>query len=348
MSASPVKRSSRLLKILAGYEQVLIVMHDNPDPDAIASGWALVVMIREKLQKKARLIGGGAIIRAENCHMLELLAPPVELIDQIDCPENTAVILVDCQPGNQNHLFSRNHIAVAAVIDHHEGKESGRRIPFMDIRPNAAASATIATSYLREQGIEPGTRLATGLQFAIRTEARGSESRFTRFDRSMLLWVTERSNPSYLAEIENAPLTRDYFGDLILALQNTMLYDDTAFCMLPRVHGAEIVGEVADLLIRCNQVSRVLCGAVIGENLVLSVRTERDEDDAAVLVRTVLKGIGQGGGHRRRAGGKISGAERRITEDLIEDLRNRWLNACQVDRQRGSRLVPRRDIVEHL
>jgi hypothetical protein len=50
------------------------------------------------------------------------------------------------------------------------------------------------------------------------------------------------------------------------------------------------------------------------------------------------------------AGGKISGAGSgvKINEELQEELRNRWFEACRVDRQRGTRLVPRREIVENL
>ena len=52
------RRSTRLLNALDGYERVLVVTHDNPDPDAIASGWGLCWLIREKLGKPTRLIGG--------------------------------------------------------------------------------------------------------------------------------------------------------------------------------------------------------------------------------------------------------------------------------------------------
>ena len=42
-SMTTTRRSTRLLNALAGYEQVLVVTHDNPDPDAIASGLGLAL-----------------------------------------------------------------------------------------------------------------------------------------------------------------------------------------------------------------------------------------------------------------------------------------------------------------
>jgi nanoRNase/pAp phosphatase (c-di-AMP/oligoRNAs hydrolase) len=350
MSAPRIPASERFLKAIGPYDQVFVVAHDNPDPDAVASGWALAWLVQERLGKRARLLGGGDIVRAENRHMVKLLEPPIELVGELECPPDTAVVLVDCQSGNQNHVFCQGPVEPLAVVDHHPSRAGRPRPAFRDVRPKVAATASIAASYLREQKLEPGRKLATALLFAIRTETRGCETHYSRLDRAVLTWLTERADPSLLAEIESAPLTREYYGDLILALQNTFLYDDVALCLLPRASGPEIVGEVADLLIRSESTWRVFCGAVVHDDLILSVRTERDDDDAAELVRKTLDGIGQGGGHLHRAGGRISGTGPgpKITEDLQEQLRNRWLDACGVQNRRGVRLVPKREIVENL
>ncbi len=348
MSASRPTKSDRLRKVLSEYERVLVVTHDNPDPDAVATGWAVWLMVKERLGKNVRLVGGGFISRAENRHMVKLLEPPIELLGDVVCPADAAVVLVDCQPGNQDYLFCEADVNLVGVIDHHAGRRRRKRPAFWDVRPRVAASASIAASYLREQKLDPSARLATALLFAIRTETQGSETHYSRLDRAVLPWLAERSDPSRLAEIESAPLSPEYYSDLVLALQNTFLYDDTAFCLLPRASGPEIVGEVADLLIRCESIRRVLCGAGVGGDLLLSFRTDHENEDAAVLAQKTLAGIGRGGGHRHRAGGKIPDIGPKITEDLQDDLRNRWLATCGVDRQRGTRLVPLREIVENL
>jgi len=193
-----------------------------------------------------------------------------------------------------------------------------------------------------------GAVVGSDLLLSIRTETRGSETHFSRLDRTVLPWLSQRSDPGWLAEIESAPLSSEYYSDLVLALQNTFLYDDAAFCLLPRASGPEIVGEVADLLIRCRSIWRVLCGAAVGNDLLLSIRTDRENEDAALLAQDTLAGIGRGGGHRHRAGGKIADVGPKVSEALQEELRNRWLAVCGVERQRGTRLVPRREIVENL
>lgn len=342
-------RSSRLLEILGEFDNTLVITHDNPDPDAIAAGWALVWLVRAKLGQPARLVGGGGIVRAENQHMVRLLQPPIELIDSVQTAGKTAAILVDCDLAASNHLLASSALRPVAVIDHHTSHQPRQRVRFRDVRPQMAASASIAASYLREQDLEPDWKLATALLYAIRTETQGGETHHSRLDRQIVTWLSQRADPKILAEIENAPLAADYFSDLVLALQSTFVYDDAALCFLPQAQGAEIIGEVADLLIRHVGVKRVLCAAVIGEDLLLSVRTERGSGDASELVLQTLENLGQGGGHQQRAGGKIMRSRCSCnTDELCDELRNRWLNACRVDRQRGTRLIPKREIVRNL
>lgn len=350
LTTARAARSHRLLEVLSGYEQFLVVMHDNPDPDAIASGWAICCLIEEKLGGPVRLVGGGAIVRAENRHMVDLLRPPVELVERVEVTDRTAAILVDCGVGTTNQLLTRELIDPVAVLDHHRTMDRRAATPFVDARPEVAALATIAGSYLREQDLEPGAKLATALLYAIRSETTGCGFRYSALDRSMLLWLTERADPGLLAEIEHAPLSTRYFGDLLLAVQGTFLYGDTAFCLLPRASGGEIVGEVADLLIRCEAVRHVLCGAVVGDDLLLSARTAPASDDATALLQATLQGLGGFGGHACRAGGKIAGVTHgpQSVFELQTELRARWLAACGADEESGRPLVPRWEIMENL
>jgi nanoRNase/pAp phosphatase (c-di-AMP/oligoRNAs hydrolase) len=335
-------RSDQLLEVLAGYEHVLVVMHDNPDPDAIASGWAILCLIEEKLGIRANLIAGGAIVRAENRHMVDLLGAPVQLVLAIDVLEHTATVLVDCGLGAENQLLTRNGIEPVAVIDHHLTGGPASKIPFFDVRPDIAASATIAASYLVEQEIEPGPKLATALWYAVRTETRGSEFRYSPLDHEILVWLTERAEPELLAEIESAPLAREYYADLVAALREAVIYRDAAFCLLPRAAGPEIVGEIADLLVRCQGLRSVFCAAVCDGNLVVSVRTDNHGDNATDLLRSTFAGQGGCGGHAHRAGGEIPhvGNDLQAAAGLCRELTARWLKACGIDADaRGTPLL---------
>jgi hypothetical protein len=89
---------------------------------------------------------------------------------------------------------------------------------------------------------------------------------------------------------------------------------------------------------------------VVRNDLVLSVRTEADGENAAKLVQQALEGLGRGGGHLHRGGGKILnvGNGPSIGRDLQEELRNRWLAVCGANRRMRAHLIGRHEIAENL
>lgn len=342
-------RSERFLAALEPYEQITIITHNSPDPDGIASGWALSLLIRSKLDRTPRFVAGGAVLRAENVQMIRLLEPPLSFVDEIDCPPSCGLVLADCVPGAGNHLLSETDVRPVAVLDHHQLGEYKYRVKFRDVRPGVSATATIAASYLLEQGLVPNSALATALLYALRTDTKTTYPKLSRVDRRIISWLAGMVDYRKLTEIENAPLGRTYFSDLLLAMQNTFLYGNFAICFLPSAKGPEIVGEVADLLVRCEEIEGILCAAAVGESVLISARTTPKGGNVVPLLRTTLRGIGQSGGHPHRAGGKLSlGQGKTFDRELQKELRERWLCACRSDEKRGVRLVARKEVLEHL
>jgi nanoRNase/pAp phosphatase (c-di-AMP/oligoRNAs hydrolase) len=332
MTSNNTKRSDCFLEILSPFDNIVIVTHDVPDPDAIAAGWALSWLLEKKLGKRPKLVGRGPVIRAENKFMIKLFHPPLLLIDRFVFQDH-AVVLVDCVPTASNHLLNKTGIQVDAVIDHHQRDNHQCRARYQDIRSHVAATAGIAAGYLIEQNMEPFTELATALLYAIRTETQGERGLLSDIDRQVISWLGERADHAQIAAIEKAPLPRDYYVDLLFAIENTQLYENVGICFLPHAAGGELVGEIADFLIRCNDLSAVLCGAVVGDALVLSARTARGGANAAELLQHCLKSPGDSGGHEHRAGGKIPlrDNEAAVIRDLQSLLKQRWLQACHVN-----------------
>ena len=142
---------------------------------------------------------------------------------------------------------------------------------------------------------------------------------------------------------------RRYYEELLLGLNSVLVYADSAVCFLPRITAPEIVGEVADLLIRCDRLKYVLCGARIGDDFLLSARSKGEEHTALPLLNHVLCGLGHFGGHLHRAGGKISVPTSGMDSDQLEqEIRTRWLDACGSTIRRGQRLVRRKEIMRRL
>ncbi len=367
-------RHDRLLRSLADAARVAVITHDNPDPDAIASSWGLVVLIERVLRIPATAVAGGGIIRAENRAMVELLRPPIELVDEFVAEEGTAIVVVDTQfPGLLDCEGACR--SCAAVVDHHaheatgsggpkssgaskgsngaQGKAAngnGRRLRFAyrDIRPRVVASSSMVAGYLKALEIEPDRPLATALLYGIHTDATGWDVKFSRTDRAAIAWLSQFSDPELRGQIERAPIPRSYFESVILALQNTFTYEDAAICFLPSCQSIEVVGEVADQLLRCEGIERVLCGAVRDGRMVFSARTGAAGGNAAHLLERTLRRQGSCGGHIHRAGGFLILKGAGSQQDVESRLRSRWLVACGIAQQRGTRLVAKREILKAL
>jgi hypothetical protein len=95
-------------------DRVLILLHNDPDPDAMASGLALRSLLRRT--KTTAIIGAmEGVTRPENLRMAKLLDIRVASVKAEDMPSFDRIALVDVQPHYFGGLFDR----VDLVIDHH-------------------------------------------------------------------------------------------------------------------------------------------------------------------------------------------------------------------------------------
>jgi hypothetical protein len=91
----------------------------------------------------------------------------------------------------------------------------------------------------------------------------------------------------------------------------------------------------------------VLITAMFEGKLVCSLRvsaTQANKITAAELIKRLVRGIGQGGGHRTKAGAAIplaNGSPKEI-ERIRGVLRRRYLRALGIKMSRGQRLIPNR------
>ena len=111
-------------------DRVLIMLHNDPDPDAMASGLALRNVLRRT--KTTAIIGAvQGVTRPENLRMVNLLDIHVEAITPESLNEYDRVAMVDVQP----HYFGGAIDRVDLVIDHHP-EQPGYTAVFKDIRPD--------------------------------------------------------------------------------------------------------------------------------------------------------------------------------------------------------------------
>ena len=97
------KSREMMLDELLGYDHVTIQCHDNPDADAIASGYGLYCFFRDKGKDTRLLYSGRNKVRKANLMlMVEKLHIPLEYQPQMEDTVDGLLITVDCQYGAGN------------------------------------------------------------------------------------------------------------------------------------------------------------------------------------------------------------------------------------------------------
>ncbi|MDY0211503.1 MAG: bifunctional oligoribonuclease/PAP phosphatase NrnA [Desulfuromonadaceae bacterium] len=318
--------SSRLLAKITGQDKVLIITHDNPDPDALASAYALSYLIEMTRGIRSVIACGGVVGRRENRTLIEKSEIRISRIEELDLNDFDLVCMVDAQPGTGNSSMPVGK-PLDVVIDHHPIRnESPTPNLFCDIRPEYGACATILFEYLQAQNIRLSTRLATAMFYAIRSETQDLGREWVATDRHAYLELLSLSNNRILFEIAQAKVPRSYFSSFDTALQSAHTYNDILVFNLYHIDHSDTVAEIADFLLRTEGIGLVLGMGYAGDVEVLSLRTDREDVFAGKVIRRLVEGIGTAGGHGMIAGGQIKGVleERqdqiRLEEKLVARL----------------------------
>jgi nanoRNase/pAp phosphatase (c-di-AMP/oligoRNAs hydrolase) len=368
------RRFQQATELLRDKKHVLILLHNDPDPDAIASGWAMEQLLHHALPKVKLTLGhGGLIGRAENRTMVELFTPHVKYIARSEVTETLAqfdaIVMVDTQPAAGNHLlygldYPPENIVFA--IDHHPPRRSQTRALVHDVRPEVGACATILSEYLAATDFTPSAALATALFYGVKSDTRGLSRHATPLDSWAYMVLRNLVDIDLLNKIEQVRLPRSYFRSLSDALANTTIYHcptangktsqtmdesapepdkpdsradddpdhpsagmtpatgkkangskeseeegippcvgDVTVSLLFNMTRPDMAAEVADLMLRLENVSWAICLGIFEDRIVISVRTDVSDARAGRLVRSIVGRNGTAGGHDTMAGGRV-------------------------------------------
>jgi nanoRNase/pAp phosphatase (c-di-AMP/oligoRNAs hydrolase) len=334
--------ATSIIEWLRGKGAILIVTHDHPDPDALAAAFALQHLILIKTGQEATIAFGGVIGRRENLVMVKALGIRAKSIDGLDLDTFNAVCMVDTQPGTGNNSYPVGR-RIDLIIDHHQLKEQTYACRWVDVRPEYGASASILFEYLQSQEVKIATKLATILFYAIKSETEDLGRDWTKSDREAYLKLMPLCNNRILHEITHPKSSKLYFKYFETGLKNAKIYGNVLIFNLYSIDHPEIVAEIADFLMRVEDIEIVLGLGCYHNEGVLSLRTSQQENHAGMLMQQVIKGLGTGGGHSMTAGGQIRPLEavRGSLGALEYELAGRLLAALGRDHSEPESLVAR-------
>jgi nanoRNase/pAp phosphatase (c-di-AMP/oligoRNAs hydrolase) len=297
-----------LRDLLRSRRRLLVLTHNNPDPDSLGGAMGLREFAQQVAGIDCRIAISGKILRAENQAMVKELGLPLDRLDTVDLTAFDCFALVDTQPGF-GHTQVPAGVKIDIVVDHHvcaDAKVGPADVGFFDVRPEIGATSSIVASYLLDAGVVPSPQAATAMAYGIRTDTADLSRNVSDLDLRAFEYLSPRIDRQKLAAITNPRLPVAYFQALNHALRKVRMYDGLTLCSLGRTTSAEMVAEVADLLLRMEGVRAVFCGGQVGSTYFVSVRTELGID-AWGLIRAGIEGEpGSCGGHGSVAGGSVA------------------------------------------
>jgi nanoRNase/pAp phosphatase (c-di-AMP/oligoRNAs hydrolase) len=288
-------RADRLRAHLGPAERLLIMMQDDPDPDAIASALALRTLLgRNKIS--APIATFGSVTRPENRAMIKILEIEVEEIRAGAVDDYDMIAMVDVQPS----FFEERFATVDLVIDHHP-EDSPVRAHIKDVRPAYGATSTIMTEYLRAAEVKIPQKLATALLYGIKSDTLHLERGGTRADMEAFAHLYVLANHNALRRIERPELPYEALDVLAQGIARRQLVQGVLFSHLGAVTHLDLIPQFADFFLQVEGAEWSVVSGVVGAEIHVSVRNVGYVRRAGEVVRQAFGDLGGAGGHRAMA-----------------------------------------------
>ncbi len=276
-------------------DHVLIVLHNDPDPDAMASGLALRTVLRRT--KTTAVIGAFQnVTRPENLRMVNLLDLNVETLTTDMLTHFDRIAMVDVQP----HYFGGQLDRVDLVIDHHP-EHPGYTAVYKDIRADYGSTCTILTEHLRSVDVDISERTATAMLYAIKSDTLFFNRQTNRADIEAFSFLYPLADPTLIRKMEGAEITQERLDYVARAHKSGAMIDQVFCSFLGESPREDFIPYVADFFLQLENVKWTVIAGVVNGTLIVSVRNLGYTKNAGEFVRRFFSDIGSAGGHRAMA-----------------------------------------------
>ncbi|MGH7444795.1 MAG: DHH family phosphoesterase [Longimicrobiales bacterium] len=313
------------LRAFASGEAVVpILVHPDPDPDAVSAAFAVRALL-ERTSENMPIVTLRAMTRPENRRMTDLLGVSIVEVTQDELLAFERLVVVDMQPAE----LCVEHGPRLAVIDHHP-IETLLTAEIHDVRPHLGSTATMLTQYLRAHNAQRiSASLATALLFGIKTDTDGLTRKVTAEDVEAYAFLQGLADLQMLKRFERPAYPRPAARAFGQALTTMCMDDDVAVAFAGELtpEASHILADLGDFCMGIDNVCWALAAGYVGDELTVSIRHVGHEPGAGELARLLAGADGNGGGHATMARFSVPGARGR--EWLGDDPAARLLEAAR-------------------
>src|SRR3954463_13697296 len=276
-------------------DRVLIMLHNEPDPDAMASGLALRNVLRRT--KTTAIIGAmQGVTRPENLRMANMLDIHVEQITPSSFAGFDRIATVDVQPHYFGGLLDRADL----VIDHHP-EHPGYSAVFKDIRADYGSTSTILTEHLRAVDVNISERTATAMLYAIKSDTLFFARHTNRVDLEAFTFLYPLADAALIRKMEGAEITLERLDYVTRATQGGIMRDQVFSSFIGEAPREDFVPYTADFFLQLEDVKWTILAGIVNGTMIVSVRNLGYSRNAGEFVKRWFADIGSAGGHRAMA-----------------------------------------------
>jgi nanoRNase/pAp phosphatase (c-di-AMP/oligoRNAs hydrolase) len=288
-------RVQQYQRYFADADRVLILLHNDPDPDALASGLALRNLLRRT--KTTAIIGAvQGVTRPENLRMANMLDIQVEPVTPSSFQDFDRIATVDVQP----HYFGGQLLRADLVIDHHP-EQPGYIAVFKDIRADYGSTSTILTEHLRSVDVNISERTATAMLYAIKSDTLFFARHTNRDDLEAFTFLYPLADAALIRKMEGAEITLDRLDFVTRASRGGVMREQVFTAFIGEAPREDFIPYTADFFLQLEDVKWTIIAGIVASTLVVSVRNLGYSRNAGEFVKRWFADIGSAGGHRAMA-----------------------------------------------
>ncbi|WP_276253619.1 DHH family phosphoesterase [Halomontanus rarus] len=301
-----MSRAATLASVLDEASALVIVCHDNPDPDCLASALALERIARSRDVDDVLIVYGGEISHQQNRAFVNMLEIDVvafdELGDERRIEDAGCVAFVDhSRPGGNTE--APLSLEPSIIVDHHPTEAPDAR--FTDVRTEYGATSTIFVEYLLDLEVAMTTRLASALLFALHRERLDFIREPTAREYEAALAVYPDADLEVLEQLYGtafSPATIDAIGRAITTRERR---GSSLVASVDRTTETDALPQAADYLLNLEGVDTVLVYGIVNGTIRMSGRSIDPRVHMGETLEDAYGGLGNAGGHHDMAGGRI-------------------------------------------
>lgn len=302
------------LRELLTFDNIVIQCHDNPDADAIGSGFGLYKYFMNNGKNVIFAYSGNFLIKKSNLViMIEELGIPIvyakntnEVLKALYKDKAYSgiglLITVDSQYGQGNlSVFSCENIA---TIDHHQ--VSGTLPVLNEVRSNQGSCSTVVWDMMLKEGydFDDDEELSTALYYGLMTDTNNFAELHHPLDRDMQDSLKIRI--SAITKFRNSNISKEELSIAGDALKHATFLDKYKSAIVSvKPCDPNILGIISDMSLEVDSLDTCLAYSVLESGVKISVRSCSREVKANEMADYISEGIGNGGGHIIKAGGLL-------------------------------------------